>query len=97
MSDSMKKFGLEFVLENKSKQAFSQIIDQQKRLEKQVAYLDANPDVGVVGAWVKEFPKNKIWSYPAENDDNKLSLVKHCAIAHSASMIRKSVLDSHQI
>ena len=36
MSDNMKKFGLEFVLENKSKQAFSQIMDQQKRLEKQL-------------------------------------------------------------
>ena len=72
-------------------------ISLPERLEKQVAYLDANPDVGVVGAWVKEFPKNKIWSYPAENDDIKLSLVKHCAIAHSASMIRKSVLDTHQI
>ena len=32
----MKKFGLEFVLENKSKSAFSQIMDQQKRLEKQL-------------------------------------------------------------
>ena len=36
MSDNMKKFGLEFVLENKSKSAFSQIMDQQKRLEKQL-------------------------------------------------------------
>ena len=32
----MKKFGLEFVLENKSKSAFSQIMDQQRRLEKQL-------------------------------------------------------------
>ena len=32
----MKKFGLEFVLENKSKQAFAQIMDQQRRLEKQL-------------------------------------------------------------
>ena len=36
MSDNMKKFGLEFVLENKSKQAFAQIMDQQRRLEKQL-------------------------------------------------------------
>ena len=47
----MKKFGLEFVLENRSNKAFSQIMDQQKRLEKQ--YLNKrkkvlHPDVIVV-------------------------------------------------
>ena len=36
VSENMKKFGLEFVLQNKSNQAFSQIMDQQKRLEKQL-------------------------------------------------------------
>ena len=32
----MKKFGLEFVLENKSQQTFAKIMDQQRRLEKQL-------------------------------------------------------------
>lgn len=32
----MKKFGLEFVLENKSQQTFAKIMDQQKRLETQL-------------------------------------------------------------
>lgn len=36
VSENMKKFGLEFVLQNRSNQAFSQIMDQQKRLEKQL-------------------------------------------------------------
>ena len=67
------------------------------RLEKQVQYLDANLDVGVVSSWVKEFPKHKIWKY-AENDaEIKVALVKHCVIAHSASMIRKSVLVDNNI
>lgn len=72
-------------------------ISLPQRLEKQVAYLDANPEVGVVGSWVKEFPKNKELYYLPNNDDIKLSLVKHCAIPHSASMIRKSVLVSNHI
>ena len=37
------------------------------RLEKQVQYLDANLDVGVVSSWVKEFPKHKIWKYARGN------------------------------
>ena len=32
----MKKFGLEYVLENKSQQTFAKIMDQQRRLEKQL-------------------------------------------------------------
>lgn len=70
-------------------------ISLPQRLEKQVSYLDANPEVGVVASWIKEFPKNKILPYSTNDDEIKLSLVKHCAIPHSASMIRKSVLDSN--
>ena len=36
MSDSMKKFGLEFQLVNRSQNEFAKIMDQQKRLEKQL-------------------------------------------------------------
>jgi len=67
------------------------------RLEKQVAYLDTHPDVGVVSSWINEFPKHRILSYPQNDDDIKLALVKHCVVAHSASMIRKSVLTENHI
>ena len=36
MPDSMKKFGLEFQLVNRSQNEFAKIMDQQKRLEKQL-------------------------------------------------------------
>ena len=36
LSENMKKFGLEFVLENKSQQTFAKLMDQQKRLETQL-------------------------------------------------------------
>ena len=36
MSDNMKKFGLEFQLVNRSQNEFAKIMDQQKRLEKQL-------------------------------------------------------------
>ncbi len=67
------------------------------RLEKQVAYLDEHADVGVVSSWVNEFPKHKILTYPQTDDDIKLALVKHCVVAHSASMIRKSVLTENHL
>lgn len=36
VAENMKKFGLEFVLENKSQQTFAKLMDQQKRLETQL-------------------------------------------------------------
>ncbi len=67
------------------------------RLEDEVAYLDSHPEVGVVSGWLEFFPKKKISRHPENNLDIKIDLVKCCAIAHTAAMIRKSVLDAFHI
>jgi len=65
------------------------------RLEKEAAYLDANPDVGVVSAFTEHFPIKSIATYPINNNAIKRDLMNSCAIAHSASMIRKSVMKNN--
>ena len=67
------------------------------RLEKQVAYLDAHPEVGVLGSAVEEFPTNKKYCYPENDAEIRLGLMWGCMITHSAAMVRHSVLEEHGI
>ena len=68
-------------------------ISLPERLAKQVAYLDEHPEVGVVGCDVEFFQNDKkIVRQPVESQKIKVALMSICCVAHSASMIRKSVL-----
>lgn len=72
-------------------------ISLPQRLEKQVAYLDTHPEVGVVGCRVRELPSGKIVAWPSEDADIRLRLMYGCVVPHSASMIRRSVLTDNGI
>ena len=68
------------------------------RLEKEVAYLDSNPWVGVVSGWLQYFgTESTIMSTPEHDMDIKINLTNKCSIAHTAAMIRKSVLTDNNI
>ena len=67
------------------------------RLEKEVAYLESHPNVGVVSSWIHSFPKNKTNHNPEQNADIKVALMEHDVIAHSACMLRKSVITENNI
>lgn len=70
------------------------------RLEKSVAILDSKPWVGVVSGWMRFFDgpdADFIRQYPEHDLDIRTMLCQDCFVAHTASMIRKSVLDSHGI
>ncbi len=68
-------------------------ISVPERLAKEVAYLDAHPDVGVVSGWLQYFGKNNgIVKNPESDFDIKVHTIQNCYVAHTASMIRRSVL-----
>ena len=67
------------------------------RLEKQVAYLDAHPEVGVVGTYAGILGKGRPLRHPIENMDIKQAMLFNCVISHSSSMLRKSVMLKHNI
>ena len=72
-------------------------ISLPERLEKEVAYLDAHPEVGVVSCKIKNMMRGT-YSECLENDHEiKLALMSVCAISHSAAMIRKSVLTKNNV
>lgn len=72
-------------------------ISMPNRLEKEVRYLDEHPECGVVGTKVSNIVHPKISNDPTEDADIRLALMRHCVIAHSSSMIRKSVLVENNI
>lgn len=68
------------------------------RLERQVAVLDANPHIGVVSGWLQHFgASDYLWKTPESDLDIKIAMMYNCCIAHTATMIRKSVLDENNI
>ncbi len=68
-----------------------------ERFEKQVDFLDKNPEYGVVGAWAKVIDeKGEIideFAWETDSKTLKRNLIKWNPIIHSLAMIRKSVLD----
>lgn len=68
------------------------------RLEKEVAFLDANPDVGVVSGWLQYFGESdKILKNPEHDLNIRIFLTQNCSVAHTAAMIRKSVMIDNNI
>lgn len=72
-------------------------ICRPERFAKEVAYLDAHPECGVVSSWTRLTSNGSINTYPEADHAIKLMMMDVCALWHPASMIRKSVLDEHGI
>jgi glycosyltransferase involved in cell wall biosynthesis len=68
------------------------------RLEKQVAFMEHNPDVAVCGTWFKKIGSSgEIIRHPATDNDIRWSLIIDCAFAHPSIILRRSVLMDHNL
>ena len=67
------------------------------RIAKQVAFLDANPDYGLVGTraeiWVGDKPSGRFHDHPTEDEILRFDLLFNNPFLHSSVMMRKSVLE----
>ena len=64
------------------------------RLEQQVAFLDQNPDVAVVGSWMITFGlRSQKWRYPAAHRELEFGMSFRNELAHPSVMIRASALE----
>ena len=67
------------------------------RLEKQVAYLDANPDCAMIGTraeiWIGDDKTERTHDHPSDNAALQFELLFDNPFVHSSMMLRKSVLD----
>ena len=77
--------------------ADSDDIQHPQRIEKQVAFLQANPDVGIVGASIRKIDGSgrsaSIRYYPTRDNLLRQMMIRN-AIAHPTVMMRRSVIDS---
>ncbi len=74
-------------------------ISLPERFEKQVAYLDKNPKVGVLGCGTEEFGEGlqSKFSRPTSSSAGyKVDLLFNTCVAHPAAMIRKSALGENR-
>lgn len=67
-------------------------ISLPSRFEKQVSFMDTNPNVGVCGTWFKIIDSGDEIRHPLDNDSIRLSLLNHCSIGHPTVMLRTRLL-----
>jgi hypothetical protein len=68
------------------------------RFAKQVALLEAAPEIGVCGGWIEYFMgRELVLELPAEDQAIKQALLTFNPMAHPTVMIRASVIERHRI
>lgn len=72
-------------------------ISMTDRLEKQVHYLDAHPDVVLCGCWYQEIPTQHIAQLPVGHEEIKVALLTSNAICHPSVMYRKDFFVRHRL
>ncbi|MGB3526592.1 MAG: glycosyltransferase family 2 protein [Flavobacteriales bacterium] len=70
----------------------------QDRFAKQVAFMDAHPEVGMSGGALQLFGDSEgVWDFPLENDDCQAQALFSNPVPDCASIIRRSVLVEHDV
>jgi glycosyltransferase involved in cell wall biosynthesis len=69
-------------------------VAKSDKLEKQLGFLNDNPEVGICGCHVNLIgDKEGLWTYPLHNRECKDMLLNSVPFAHPAVLFRKSVLE----
>lgn len=66
-----------------------------KRLEKQVDFMDRNPEIGLCGTAMKIMPTDLLVEYPSFHDDILCRMLFSNSFSHPTLMYRKSVLNKN--
>lgn len=68
------------------------------RLEKQIAFMDAHPDIGASGGRLDLFGSTEeTWSFPLDPDDCAAQQLFGVPLSQGASIMRREVLGKHQL
>jgi glycosyltransferase involved in cell wall biosynthesis len=66
------------------------------RIQKQVHYMDKNPEVGISGTWVQMMGAGKrTIRYPIEHDSIRCNLLFYSPLAHPSVILRKDMMERH--
>lgn len=69
-------------------------ISLQERLEKQVSFMEAHPDVGVCGTWTKIIgcKSGDIWRYPSDDERIRCEMFFNSCFVHPSVVMRRDLL-----
>lgn len=73
-------------------------ISHPRRLEKQVDFMELNPQIGISGTWIKIFGERKgLEIYPLTNQEIQAKLFFSCPLAHPSVIFRTSLLRKNDL
>ncbi|MDB5132558.1 MAG: epsE 1 [Mucilaginibacter sp.] len=64
-------------------------ISAPERLEKQVLFMESNPDIDISGTWFSEINTTKVISHPVTNEECKVKLLKNTTLGHPTVILRR--------
>lgn len=69
------------------------------RLQKQVEFMDAHPEIGICGSWVETIgdPAGHIWHYPEDHDAICANMLFNNSLVHPSVMIRSQIFREHDL
>jgi glycosyltransferase involved in cell wall biosynthesis len=102
-----KNSGLPYRLNNLIKKSAGKYIARMdgddislpNRLMRQVQFLEANPDYGLVGTFVQliGIANHKIWEYPISHDEIVSHMLFYNCFAHPSVMLNKNLIRHHNL
>lgn len=70
------------------------------RFERQLMFMEANPDIAVVGTWIGRPDNGNAWSFQQETNSDAVKVemyMNDVPIAHPAAFIRRDFIEQHKI
>lgn len=70
-----------------------------ERFARQVALLDAQPDVGVCGTWIETIgdPAGEVWDFPADDAAIRCRMLFETVMPHATVMLRRAVFEAARL
>jgi len=70
-------------------------ISLTERLRRQVGFLDAHPEVDVLGTWARTLGlgREQTWRYPTPDEDIRSEFIFNSSLVHSSVVLRKATLE----
>jgi glycosyltransferase involved in cell wall biosynthesis len=64
-------------------------ISLPERFEKQVSFMEANPDIGISGTWLSIIDSDHFITHPASNEECKVMLLQNTVLGHPSAILRR--------
>ena len=67
-------------------------ISFRDRIEKQVAFMEANPQVDISGTWLSVLDTEKVVAHPASSEQCRVNLLQNTVLGHPSVIMRKEAI-----